>query len=258
MRFKAANCLLTLRLRREMLALGNPAFGECRVNIQRRSREPLTMEKTRTLITAWLTTVSLLFGGQVAHAQSPVSINSVGSMDDGSGFVLDIPQILANITTLLSGGFVAATTKSGFNVDATVDCGFVVNNKDGSHDVIVSGTAKSAEVGSLVPPGKSQLNVEFNQYYGRVNISKTGVLSRSNFPTEYEGCAFSGSPGEPIKAVLPAGFPTGSTTFCNKQNFQKFSWITCKQLQGKSTTILEKSYGLAIDRTMKAGITVFQ
>ena len=216
------------------------------------------MEKSRTMLSIGFATASLLFGGQVARAQSPVSINSVGSMDDGSGFVLDIPQILSGITTLLEGGFVAATTTKGFNVDATVDCGFVVNNTDGSHDVILSGTAKAAEVGSLVPPGKSELNVSYNQYYGRVNISKIGVLSRSNFPTEYEGCAFSGSAGEPIKAVLPAGFPTGSTTFCNKQNFQKFSWITCNQLQGKSLTILEKSYGLAIDKTMNAGITVFQ
>jgi hypothetical protein len=140
------------------------------------------------------------------------------------------------------------------NVNASVDCARVIDDEDGSHDIILSGTINAGEFGSLVPPGASEFNLVNNQYYGCVNIDRQGVLSRSNFPCEYEGCALNGQEGEPVHAVLPPGFPT---TNCNAQNFANFDWITCQQLQGKSLSELETFYGLAIDRTMDAGITRF-
>lgn len=205
-----------------------------------------------------LVTAFLLLGGQVAYADdAKTSVNSVGYMSDGTGFVLDIPHILKHHTILPKGGFFATTSSSAFNANGTVDCAFVIDNNDGSHDIILSGSTVAAELGSLVPPGTSQYNLVNNQYYGRVKIDATGILSRSNFPSEFEGCAFSGTPGEPKTTVLPAGFPTGSISFCNGQNFQNFNWITCKQLQGKTLSVLEQDYGLSIDRTMTAGITLF-
>lgn len=205
-----------------------------------------------------LVTASLLLGWKIAHADNvKASVNSVGHMSNDTGFVLDIPQILKYNTTLLKDGFFATTSSSGFNASGTVDCAFVIDNNDESHDIILSGSAVTAEFGSLVPPETSQYNLVNNQYYGRVKIEATGILSRSNFPSEFEGCAFSGTPGEPKTAALPVGFPTGSIPFCNSQNFENFNWITCQQLQGKSISVLENNYGLIIDRTMNAGITIF-
>lgn len=204
-----------------------------------------------------LVTASLLLGWQMAHAGDPVSISSVGHMDNDTGFALDIPQILKNSTTLSKGGVFSTTSSSGFNATGTIDCAFVIDNRDGSHDIILSGSAVAAEFGSLVPPGSSQYNLVNNQYYGRVKIDPEGILSRSNFPSEFEGCAFSGNPGEPDTDVLPAGFPTGEVEVCNDQNFENLKWITCKQLKRKSTDDLVNHYGLVIDRTMDAGMTIF-
>lgn len=206
-----------------------------------------------------LVTASLLLAGQVEHAaDQKVSISSVGHMSNDTGFALNIPQILKNSSALSKAGFFSTTSSSRFNATGTVDCAFVIDNTDGSHDIILSGsTTETAEFGSLVPPELSKFNLVNNQYYGRVKVGANGVLSRSNFPSEFEGCAFSGDTGEPKTDVLPAGFPTGDPEFCNAQNFKNVQWITCKQLKGKGINNLEDRYGLSIDRKMDAGITVF-
>jgi hypothetical protein len=76
-------------------------------------------------------TASLLMG-QVAHAaDQKVTISSVGHMN--------IPQILTS-SALSKGGVFSTTSSSGFNATGTVDCAVVIDNRDGSHDIILSGS----------------------------------------------------------------------------------------------------------------------